>query len=86
MNTAYLLMHTHSVEDNTEDIKIVGIYSSYQSANDAIQRLADKPGFLECPNLIDSDSPELEDTEDGFYIVEYEIDQDQWPEGFEAEE
>ncbi|MFP5213353.1 MAG: hypothetical protein ACLGPL_08240 [Acidobacteriota bacterium] len=64
----YLLQHTHEFGESTEDVKIIGIYSSRTKAEAAIERLRLKPGFSETP--------------DGFTIDEYDLDLDHWEEGY----
>lgn len=63
----YLLQHVH-VLDSTEDVKVIGVYSSRGSAEAAKARLSQAPGFC--------------DAADGFHIDEYELDKDQWVEGY----
>ena len=63
----YILQHSYELED-CEETKFIGIYSSKQEANNAIQRLSKQPGFNEKP--------------DNFYISKYEVDKDNWTEGF----
>ena len=59
----YLLDHSH---DN--DTKLIGVFSSRETAECAITKYLEKPGFQDYP--------------DGFRIVEYEIDKAFWEEGF----
>jgi hypothetical protein len=79
MPSVYLLQHLHVLSNGEEDVKIIGIYSSSSTALAAIDRVKDQPGFSDFPCLID---PLSEDEVDGFYIDEYILDQDHWPEGF----
>jgi hypothetical protein len=59
----------HSYEDNQhEDTKMIGVYSSQEKAKETIKKFKKLPGFKEYPN--------------GFNIDEYEIDEDNWTEGF----
>jgi hypothetical protein len=64
----YVLQHVHSLEDGTEDVKLIGVYSSRDNAQAAITRLRQAPGFSDAP--------------DGFQIDEYQMDKDQWVEGY----
>lgn len=64
----FLLEHIHEMESGEEDIKTIGIYSSEESAKQAITRLSRQPGFRK-------------DIE-GFEISCYRLDQDNWTEGF----
>jgi hypothetical protein len=65
MKHAYLLQHERP---DTGDVKVIGIYSSRESAAAAIERLRTQPGFRDHP--------------DGFAIDRYALDRDHWSEGF----
>ena len=67
MNTVvYHLEHTvKGLDDST---KMLGIYSTREEAEKAINFLSDKPGFR--------------DSLDGFLIDEYEVDKICWSSGF----
>ncbi len=67
----YVLQHVHSVENDLEDVKFVGVYSSRDKAEAAIKRLSRAPGFSEAAN--------------GFHVDEYQIDKDHWVEGYSVE-
>ena len=54
--------------DGTEDVKFIGVYSSRENAQAAMTRLSRVPGFS--------------DALDGFHIDEYQVDKDQWVEGY----
>ena len=49
-------------------VKVIGIYSSLELADEAIARSRDLPGFAKEP--------------DDFTIHRYELDKDHWPRGF----
>jgi len=68
LSKVYVLQHVHSSENDAEDVKFIGVYSSRKNAQEAIERLSRVPGFLETPS--------------GFCIDEYQIDKDQWAEGY----
>ena len=68
MEVVYVLHHVRSADEDGDDAKLIGVYGSRQAANDAIRRLADKPGFREHP--------------DGFVAERYELGKDHWTEGF----
>jgi hypothetical protein len=51
-----------------EDGLLIGVYTSEEEAKAAIERLQDKPGFVEAL--------------DGFQIHAYELNQDHWTKGF----
>ncbi|HET6576403.1 MAG TPA: hypothetical protein VFG68_22580 [Fimbriiglobus sp.] len=70
MASVFVLQHVHSREDGSEDVKIIGVYSSREKAESAVTRLRYRPGFSDAP--------------DGFPIDEYRVDQDQWAEGYVA--
>ncbi len=63
----FLLQHSHPLEDS-EDYKVLGIYSSEGNALLAIDRYRRLPGFRDWP--------------DGFSIDQWELDGDAWTEGF----
>ena len=65
MESAFLLQHERP---DTEDVKVIGLYSSEAAARAAIERLRLQPGFSDYPN--------------GFTIDRYKLDQDNWTEGF----
>ena len=44
-----------------------------------LERLKILPGFRDHPDLV---RPEIENDTSGFYIGEYELDKDHWPQGF----
>jgi len=65
----YILHHVHQAANgDDEDIKLIGVYSSETAASDAVARLKLKPGFRDHPQ--------------GFHVERYEVDRDQWTEGF----
>jgi len=65
MERAYLLQHGNP---ETDDVKVIGLYSSPSSAAAAIERLRAQPGFRDHP--------------DSFTVDAYELDEDHWIEGF----
>ena len=62
------LWHTRVTDDGTEDDKLLGIYSTREKAEERIASAVHLPGFR--------------DHADGFEVVEYEVDKDEWTEGF----
>jgi hypothetical protein len=76
----FLVQHLHTLADGTEDIKIIGVYNSETAALAAVDRVKSQPGFENSPEIIDRDSDD--ETTDGFYIDEYEVNKDHWLEGF----
>lgn len=83
MSSVFVLQHVRYDRDgdpwSDEDIKLIGVYRSAESAKAAIARLVTKPGFRDFPNLID---PAINSYASGFNLDEYELDQDSWTEGF----
>ena len=63
----FVLHHVHELPDGSEDVKFIGVYSSEKTANLAIARLAQRPGFKE--------------TIGGFDAEQY-VERDHWTEGF----
>jgi hypothetical protein len=55
-------------EEEGDDVKLLGVYSSRENAQARIERAKELEGFR--------DEPEC------FYISEYELDDDQWTTGF----
>ena len=70
MTKLYVLQHVHLLDGGEEDVKFIGVYSSRENAQAAITRLRQAPGFSDAPA--------------GFHIDEYELDKDQWVEGYSA--
>ncbi|MBD8900589.1 serine kinase [Rhodanobacter sp. DHG33] len=79
METVFLVQHSRVLPSGTEDVKIIGVYRTLDTAKAAIQRLETQPGFAKHPNIID---PGVAAEESGFYIGEYELDRDHWVDGF----
>ena len=65
MERAYLLQHERH---DTENVKVIGVYSSREAAEAAVERLRLALGFRDYP--------------DGFSVDEYPLDVDHWAEGF----
>ena len=65
MDPLFVLFHSLP---ETDRVKVIGIYTSRQLAEAALERARVLPGFR--------DEPE------GFTIEQYDIDQDHWPRGF----
>jgi hypothetical protein len=64
----FVVQHVHELEDESEDVKLIGVYSSQDAATKAVERLRRQPGFC--------------DTPDGFHIDRYSVDADHWRSGF----
>jgi hypothetical protein len=67
-NNVFLLWHVHEFEDQDDDEKLLGVFSSEDKAKESIVFYSSQPGFIEHP--------------DGFIIVKYAIDELEWKEGF----
>lgn len=79
MEKVFVVQHKHTLPSGGEDVKMIGVYRTLDAAKVAVGRLGAQPSFSKHPHLID---PDAIDEEDGFYIGEYELDKDQWAEGF----
>jgi homoserine kinase type II len=64
----FILTHARELPDGDEDVKLIGVYSTQELAQSAQARAKQRRGFMEHP--------------DGFLIQAYELDQDDWEEGF----
>jgi hypothetical protein len=78
MSTVFVLQHAHVLPGGEADVKLLGVYSSASSAVAAIERLRQQPGFRDAPDLVGADS----DSESGFFVDEYRLDDDHWRDGF----
>lgn len=79
METVFLVQHSHVLPSGNEDVKIIGVYRTLDTAKAAIQRLGTQSGFAKHPSIID---PGVAAGGSGFYIGEYELDRDHWSDGF----
>jgi hypothetical protein len=69
MESVFLLWHVHRrLESADDDEKLVGAYRTEADAKAAILRLRDKPGSRENAT--------------GFEISKYELNKDNWTEGY----
>ena len=64
----FIVHHVHQLAENADDVKLIGVYSTEESARAAITRLSLQPGFCE--------------TASGFQLERYSVDEDHWTEGF----
>lgn len=64
----FLVQHVHLLDEGEEDVKTIGIYSTREAAQQAVERLRCQPGFR--------------DTPEGFTIDLYWVNQDGWEEGY----
>lgn len=75
----FVVQYLSLLGDDREDVKLIGIYRTYELATEAVERLKDKLGFRDHARIVD---PMVYDNEEGFHIDEYELDKDHWAEGF----
>jgi hypothetical protein len=68
MDSVFLLWHVHELPDQEDDEKLIGVYRTEADAEAAVLRLKDRPGFCEAP--------------EGFLIDKYELNRDNWTEGY----
>jgi homoserine kinase type II len=68
MDLVYILHHVRADDEYAADTKLIGVYRSRDSAEAAILRLQNQPGFRDHPA--------------GFNIDPYQLDKDHWAEGF----
>jgi len=66
----YLVQHVYKVdgEDDNEEVKLIGVYSTKDKAKAATRRLAEQVGFKDYP--------------DGFIIGPMVLNRDYWATGF----
>ena len=78
----YIVEHLHILYDDVEDIKFLGVFSTKEKAEKAIQMLSKQPGFKGFPKIIDDNDIE-NDVIEGFYIIKVVVDEiAEWKEGF----
>jgi hypothetical protein len=68
MATVYLLWHEYETDDGRDEEKFIGVYSTEEMAQRAIEQLRNQPGFKDIP--------------EGFKIYPNIVDETGWPEGF----
>lgn len=72
MDEVFLLWHEHPENDDEEDdSKLLGVYSSEERALARIQQARSVIGFRRFP--------------EGFTVARYVVDRDEWKEGFVSE-
>jgi len=67
-SSVFVLQHVARANQLDEGVKLLGVYSTLASAEEAVARLRPLLGFASYP--------------DGFSIDEYTLDVDHWTEGF----
>lgn len=68
MEGAFVLQHEYEDENKDEQVKFIGVYTTRENAEEAIDKLRKMPGFSEYP--------------DGFSIDFYDFNRTWWAEGF----
>ena len=68
MDSVWLLWFEQVREGEADIELLIGMYRTEESANAAIVRVRDQPGFREYP--------------EGFTACQYSLEQDHWTEGF----
>ena len=64
----FLLHHVHEFDDGHEDVKLIGVFSSREKAQLALDAVRQQPGFRDLPA--------------GFEINIQTLDQVSWSEGY----
>lgn len=64
----FVVEHLHVLDDGEESVKLIGVYSTRENAESAVDRLKLQPGFR--------------DAIEGFTIDPYALDEDNWAEGY----
>lgn len=64
----YLLQHSYEIETGCDETKILGIFSSQQMAEEAVEVYRQLPGFR--------------DRKEDFYIDKYEVNKRYWVDGY----
>lgn len=78
LNPVFVVQHVRA-ENDSEDVKMIGVYSSREEAEAAVERKRKFSGFSDFPRIVD---PMKDDDLSGFYINEMILNHDYWSEGF----
>lgn len=68
MTAVYTLWHEYQMDDGRDEEKLIGIYSTPEKANAAVEQIRGQPGFKDHP--------------DGFNVYSCELDSTSWLDGF----
>jgi hypothetical protein len=79
MQSVFVVQHLHILPSGEEDVKLIGVYRSFEAACSAAERLRIQPGFQDHPRIVDL---QKDTDEQGFHIQEYPLDKDHWSEGY----
>jgi hypothetical protein len=75
MDSVVVLQHLHILPTGEEDVKLLGVYRSFEGAHSA----ATEPRFRDHPGIVDR---QQDSDEQGFHIGVYSLDMDHWSEGY----
>ncbi|HEY6879330.1 MAG TPA: hypothetical protein VI299_14990 [Polyangiales bacterium] len=64
----YAVWHTHQRDEDDEDIKFIGVYSTEDLAHGAVTQLRAQPGFRDAP--------------EGFHVSTYMVNETHWTAGY----
>jgi homoserine kinase type II len=78
MKSVFVVQHVHVFGPGEEDVKMIGVYRTKDSALAAVARLRIQPGFCDLPGVVEPGGDDWA----GFYITEYTLDEDNWTEGY----
>lgn len=67
-DVVYIVQHVHEFDDDSEDIKMIGAFTTREAAEQAVKQVSTAEGFR--------------DTPEGFHINAYELDKIHWEEGY----
>ncbi len=76
--SVFVLQHLRS-ELDSENTKMIGVYSTRDEAEAAVDRKRNFPSFSQFPRIVD---PMIDEDVSGFYIDEMILNHDYWSEGF----
>jgi hypothetical protein len=66
--TVFLVWHNHGPIEDSDNAKLLGVFSSRELAQERVEAALTEPGFADHP--------------EGFTVDEYVVDQHEWIEGF----
>jgi hypothetical protein len=64
----FLVHHVHVHDEGDEDVKLIGVYSTRENAEQAMVRAGKLPGFCDAP--------------EGFSIDQHRVNEDNWTDGY----
>jgi len=68
VKSVWIVSHVREFEDGHEDVKHIGVFTSRELAERALEKVKDQPGFRDCP--------------EGFSVDEWRLNQIGWSEGY----